>query len=75
MMLNNQLYNFYAQLVQESKSCKRIMMYVEEAGDDDQRDFWKTMLEQKHENIASLRTMIKAYESEICEDDSCGCGC
>lgn len=73
-MLANALYNFYAQLVQESKSAKRIKLYIDDAADDDQKEFWTTMLEQKKENIASLETMVKAYCDANCGCcDDCGC--
>lgn len=59
-MTQNHIHNLMTQLVEEQKSLWRIHHhYIEEAGSDDERAFWKTMTQDKESHIVTLKELIK----------------
>lgn len=62
-MMSNHLYNLMNQLVQESKSLKRIKEnYTEDAGECSQcQEFWNEIAEKKEEVIKKLTILIKDH--------------
>ncbi len=62
-MLDNHAYNLFAQLTEESKSLWRINNnYLTDATNCDQcRIFWQRIIQEKEDNIAGLRQLIKSH--------------
>lgn len=62
-MIDNHLYNLMNQLVEESKSLKRINDdYKKDAGDCAQcQEFWSKMQKDKEDHINELRGLIKDH--------------
>ncbi len=59
--MDNNTYNLINQLTQESKSLWRIQKYyIEEAGTDAMKDFWKKMARDKESHIKELQFLIKS---------------
>lgn len=62
-MVDNHLYNLMNQLVEESRSLKRIKeLYRSDAGDcEDCTKFWAEMVEDKEEHVEDLNELIKDH--------------
>jgi hypothetical protein len=61
-MLDNELYNLMAQIVEENKSLWRIEhMYLKDSQEEDHTAFWDRMKKDKAEHIAELKELIKNH--------------
>ena len=62
-MLQDGLYNLMNQMVEESRSLKRIEeQYKNDAGDCDEcKAFWSKMKDDKEAHIAELRELVKKH--------------
>jgi len=59
-MKANNLYNLMAQLTEDAKSAWRIERhYIEEAGSEEERNFWKNLLQEKENHVRELKELIK----------------
>ena len=62
-MMDNHMYDLMAQLVQESKSLKRIRgNYQADAGDcSDCKAFWTKMVDDKEDHIEEITGLLKSH--------------
>lgn len=59
-MENNNVYNLMHQLTQESKSLWRIQNnYLADATNEEEKDFWQKLAQDKDAHIRELKTLIK----------------
>lgn len=59
-MNNNNLYNMMTQLTQEARGLWRIEKhYIDEAGSEEERVFWKNLIQDKQNHIRDLKELIK----------------
>lgn len=59
-MTENNIHNLATQLTQEQKSAWRIEKhYAEEAGSEEEKDFWDRLLIEKKEHIKALQDLLR----------------
>lgn len=59
-MKTNNLYNLMTQMTEEAKSVWRIEKhYLDEAGSEEERIFWKTLLQEKENSIRELKELVR----------------
>jgi len=64
-MNNDNLYNMMTQLTQEARSLWRVEKhYIDEAGSEEERVFWKNLIADKQNHIRELKELIKKEMSK-----------